>query len=178
MAVTKKMLVGLLLGSDSDWPVMKKCAETLNSFGVTYEVNISSAHRTPEATLSYAKSAQRRGLKAVICAAGGAAHLAGSVAAHTTLPVIGVPLAATALNGADALFSTVQMPPGVPVATVAIGEFGAINAAVLAVQILALSDANLSRKLSAYKKDLSLKVAAKNLALQKKLREEQAATRF
>lgn len=168
----KRPLVGVLLGSDSDLPVMNKCLRTLDKFEVPYEVAVSSAHRTPEKTAAYAKTAQRRGLKVLICAAGGAAHLAGAVAAHTTLPVVGVPLAATPLAGVDALYATVQMPPGVPVATTAVGEFGAVNAALLAVRIMALSDEALRKKLAAYKKALGRKVAAKHAALQKKLRED------
>jgi 5-(carboxyamino)imidazole ribonucleotide mutase len=138
----------ILMGSASDLPVMKKSAQTLDDFGVPFEMHVLSAHRTPIETAELADNAASRGVKAIIAAAGMAAHLAGIVAAHTTLPVIGVPIAAS-LGGIDALLSTVQMPPGVPVAAVGIGN--AVNAALLAVQILATNDCNLQQKLADYK---------------------------
>ena len=137
--------VGILVGSKSDMPVLERCTTRLEELGVEYEIEVRSAHRDPEGVSEYARTARERGLKVVICAAGMAAHLAGAVAARTTLPVIGIPVAAGSLNGLDSLLSTVQMPSGVPVATVAVN--GAVNAAVLAAQILALSDADLAEKL-------------------------------
>ena len=138
-------LVGILVGSKSDMPVLEKCAARLEELGVEYEIEVRSAHRDPQGVSEYAGTARERGLKVVICAAGMAAHLAGAVAARTSLPVIGIPVAAGSLGGLDALLSTVQMPSGVPVATVAVN--GAANAAVLAAQILALSDPDLAEKL-------------------------------
>jgi phosphoribosylaminoimidazole carboxylase PurE protein len=137
--------VGILVGSKSDMPVLEKCTARLEELGIEYEIEVRSAHRNPEDVSEYAGTARERGLKVIICAAGMAAHLAGAVAARTTLPVIGVPVAAGTLGGLDSLLSTVQMPSGVPVATVAVN--GAANAAVLAAQILALSDRNLAEKL-------------------------------
>jgi phosphoribosylaminoimidazole carboxylase PurE protein len=137
--------VGILVGSKSDMPVLEKCTARLEELGIEYEIEVRSAHRNPEDVSEYAGTARERGLKVIICAAGMAAHLAGAVAARTTLPVIGVPVAAGTLGGLDSLLSTVQMPSGVPVATVAVN--GATNAAVLAAQILALSDRNLAEKL-------------------------------
>jgi 5-(carboxyamino)imidazole ribonucleotide mutase len=146
-------LVGIVMGSDSDMAIMEKAVGVLERFGVTSEIGVMSAHRAPEKVTDYARSAEARGLRVIIAGAGLAAHLPGVVAAHTTLPVIGVPLYNDALGGADALYSCVQMPPGVPVATVALG--GSKNAAVLAVQILATGDESLRAKLRAYKKELS-----------------------
>lgn len=137
--------VGILVGSKSDLPVLEKCTKRLEDLGIDYELEVRSAHRTPEDVAEYASTARDRGLKVVICAAGMAAHLAGAVAARTNLPVIGIPVAAGPLNGFDALLATVQMPSGVPVATVAVN--GAANAAVLAAQILALSDPELAERL-------------------------------
>ena len=137
--------VGILVGSKSDLPVLEKCTKRLEDLGIDYELEVRSAHRTPEDVAEYASTARDRGLKVVICAAGMAAHLAGAVAARTNLPVIGIPVAAGPLNGFDALLATVQMPSGVPVATVAVN--GAANAAVLAAQILALSDPDLAERL-------------------------------
>lgn len=137
--------VGILVGSKSDLPVLEKCTKRLEDLGIDYELEVRSAHRTPEDVGEYASTARDRGLKVVICAAGMAAHLAGAVAARTNLPVIGIPVAAGPLNGFDALLATVQMPSGVPVATVAVN--GAANAAVLAAQILALSDPELAERL-------------------------------
>ncbi|HZY56820.1 MAG TPA: 5-(carboxyamino)imidazole ribonucleotide mutase [Rubrobacteraceae bacterium] len=138
-------LVGILVGSKSDMPVLEKCTARLEDLGIEYEIEVRSAHRNPEGVSEYARTARERGLKVMICAAGMAAHLAGAVAARTTLPVIGIPVAAGTLGGLDSLLSTAQMPSGVPVATVAIN--GAANAAVLAAQILALSDPDLAEKL-------------------------------
>ena len=146
-------LVGIVMGSDSDLPVMEKAGSVLERFGVDFEIEVMSAHRKPARVAEYASSAGDRGLKVLIAGAGLAAHLPGVVAAHTPLPVIGVPLHNDALGGADALYSCVQMPPGVPVATVAIG--GAKNAAVLATQILATADDSLAQKLRDYKKELA-----------------------
>ena len=147
------VLVGIVMGSESDMPVMEKAGGVLDRFGVGFEIEVMSAHRKPARVADYAASAAERGLKVLIAGAGLAAHLPGVVAAHTPLPVIGVPLHNEALGGADALYSCVQMPPGVPVATVAIG--GAKNAAVLATQILATADDALAQKLRDYKKELA-----------------------
>ncbi len=157
--------VGLLMGSDSDWEVMAAAAKRLEALGITYEVTVTSAHRAPQRTASYASAARERGLQVLIAGAGLAAHLAGVVAAHTTLPVIGVPLDAGTLRGMDALLATVQMPPGVPVATVAIGTAGAENAAILAAQILALHDEQLATRLAAYKRELADQVESKDAQL-------------
>jgi len=158
--------VGILMGSDSDWDVMSAAAKRLEAFGVACEVTVTSAHRAPHRTAEYAGTARQRGLHVLICGAGVAAHLAGVVAAHTTLPVIGVPLDAGSLHGWDALLATVQMPPGVPVATVAVGKAGAENAAILAVQILALSDETLAKRLVEFKAELVRQVDEKNARLQ------------
>ena len=140
--------VAVLMGSESDRDIMKNTAETLEKYGIEYDMVVTSAHRTPDDTREYALTAEQRGIKVIIAGAGAAAHLPGAVAAHTRLPVIGVPLAATSLGGLDALLSIVQMPKGVPVATMAIGKAGAINAAILAAQILALGDDELAKKLA------------------------------
>ena len=161
-----KPLVGILMGSESDLPVMEKAAEVLSRLGVAWEMDISSAHRLPDKTATYARTARERGIEVLICGAGMAAHLAGVVASHTTLPVIGVPLKSGALAGVDALYSTVQMPPGIPVATMGIGKAGAKNAAVLAVRILSLSDEQLHAQLVRYAEEMAEQVAAKNQALQ------------
>jgi len=139
----------MVMGSESDRPVMEEAGRVLDEFGVAWELEVRSAHRTPEAAAAWAKSARGRGLRVVIAAAGGAAHLAGAMAAHTRLPVLGVPLASSPLGGFDALLSTVQMPPGVPVGTLGVGSWGARNAAFLALRILALGDAALARRLEA-----------------------------
>ena len=154
--------VGIVMGSDSDLPVMGEAAKTLKRFGVPFELEISSAHRSPERTRQYATSAIERGLKAVIVGAGGAAHLAGVIAAETTLPVIAVPLSATSLGGLDALLSSVQMPRGIPVATMAIGAAGAVNAAIFACEVIATSDPTLAGKLLDYKEQLARGVAEKS----------------
>lgn len=147
-----KPLVSIVLGSASDWDTMRHCTATLEKFGVPYERNIASAHRTPAKAVEIASTARARGVKAVIAAAGGAAHLAGVLAAHTQLPVIGVPMKGWATDGMDSLLSTVQMPRGIPVLTVAIGKAGAVNAAIAAVQMLALSDESFAQKLSDFRK--------------------------
>lgn len=148
--------VGILFGSESDREVMSEAGKVLTRFGVGHEMQALSAHRTPEAVRAYALAAKARGMGVLICGAGMAAHLAGAVAAATTLPVLGVPLAGSAMNGLDALLSTVQMPAGVPVGTLAIGKAGAKNAAMLAVQILALSDEGLAGKLASFKEGMAL----------------------
>jgi len=145
--------IALLLGSKSDEQVMQGCTEYLTKFGISYDLHILSAHRNPDATAAFVKGAEAKGYRLVIAAAGMAAHLPGVAASHTILPVIGVPLEGSALHGVDALYAMVQMPAGVPVATVAIGQVGAKNAAVLAAEILALSDASLKEKLVAFKKN-------------------------
>ena len=160
------------MGSDSDYPTMAETAKTLEKFGIPYEVEVCSAHRTPARAHEYATTAATRGLKLVIAAAGAAAHLAGVMAANTTLPVIGVPMASSSLNGLDALLSTVQMPGGIPVATMAIDKAGATNAAIFAAQVLALSDADIARKIAAHKEDLARSVAEKNARLQQTLAEK------
>jgi len=151
------------MGSDSDWPIMKACAETLKEFGVACEAKVLSAHRTPDAALDYAAGAADRGIKVLIGAAGGAAHLAGVLAAKTPLPVLAVPMPSKHLGGFDSLLAMVQMPAGIPVATFAIGEAGATNAALFAVAMLALEDAALAKKLSEFRAKQTAKVLAKTL---------------
>ena len=158
-------VVGIVMGSDSDLPVMQAAADFLKSQGIKYEITISSAHRTPDQTAEYARTAADRGLKIIIAGAGMAAHLAGVIAAHTPLPVIGVPIDASSLNGLDALLSTVQMPPGIPVATMGIGKAGAKNAAVFAVRMLATQDPELKTGLEQHRRDMAVQVAEKNRAL-------------
>lgn len=161
--MVKHPLVGIVMGSDSDWSVMSSCAETLKRFGVPYEAKVLSAHRTPDAALDYAASAQERGIKVLIGAAGGAAHLAGVLAAKSELPVLAVPMPSKHLQGLDSLLSMVQMPGGIPVATFAIGEAGAVNAALFSVAMLALNDAELAKKLTEFRVNQSEKVLAKTL---------------
>jgi 5-(carboxyamino)imidazole ribonucleotide mutase len=168
MAETSPPLVGIIIGSDSDWPLVEAAAAALDEFAVPHEVRVMSAHRTPEVVGQYATTAADRGLKVIIAAAGGAAHLAGVAASHTTLPVIGIPVPTSVAGGLDSLLSTVQMPGDVPVATVGIGGGGPRNAGLLAVEILALSSAELQKKLAAFKSGLSDKVSAKDEVLQKK----------
>jgi len=151
-------LVAVIMGSESDWDTMRHAHETLDRFGVPHECRVMSAHRTPDLATEYAKGAEERGLKVIIAGAGGAAHLAGVVAAHTPLPVLGVPMMGWALNGLDALLATVQMPGGVPVGTLAIGKAGAKNAALFAVRILALGDASLREELRRYHEEETCKV--------------------
>ena len=145
-------MIGIVMGSTSDWETMKAAAKMLQELGVPFEAKAMSAHRTPHAVAEWAGGAAKRGVKAIIAAAGGAAHLAGVVAAHTTLPVLGVPMPSKHLQGLDSLLSTVQMPKGIPVATFAIGEAGAANAALFAVALLALSDAGLAKKLEDFRR--------------------------
>lgn len=164
-----KPLVGILMGSDNDYEVMVEAGRALQSFGVPFEMTVSSAHRTPERTSRYVREARKRGLKVLIAGAGAAAHLAGVVAAETTLPVIAVPIDSSSLQGLDALLAMVQMPAGIPVATMAIGKAGARNAGIFAVQILAATDADLARRLSEYKQELAAGVEAKAQALQERL---------
>jgi 5-(carboxyamino)imidazole ribonucleotide mutase len=163
------VLVGILMGSDTDFPVMSEAGKTLEKFGIRYEMEVVSAHRTPVRAQEYAASAATRGLKVLIAAAGAAAHLAGVIAANTTLPVIGVPMATSALKGLDALLSTVQMPSGIPVATMAIDKAGAVNAAIFAAEILGTSDREMSRRLVAHKEELARTVVEKNARLQEQL---------
>ena len=161
-----KPLVGILMGSDSDLPVMQEAAKVLEELGVGSEVHTLSAHRTPEAVVEYVKKSEEAGYMAFICGAGGAAHLAGVVAAHTALPVIGVPMMNKAAAGVDALFATVQMPPGIPVATVAIN--GAKNAGILAAQIIGAGDESIRTNISAYKAKMAKDIVAKDEKLQEK----------
>lgn len=162
-----KYLVGILMGSDSDLAVMQQAGEVLKEMGVAYEIDISSAHRLPDKTAQYARSARERGIEVLICGAGMAAHLAGVVASHTTLPVIGVPLASGALNGVDALYATVQMPPGIPVATVAVN--GAKNAAYLACSILSLKHPELAERLEEFREKSRRSLLEKSATLKAKL---------
>ncbi len=159
--------VAVILGSDSDWPVVKGACDQLEAFGIPFEAHILSAHRTPAAAAEFAKGARANGFGVVICAAGMAAHLAGAFAANTTLPVIGIPMKGGAMDGLDALLSTVEMPSGIPVATVAIG--GAKNAAILAVQILAVTDQSLAEKLDRARSDMAEQIAKKEEKLQAEL---------
>ena len=169
MSTTK---VGIVMGSDSDWPKIQSVASALDMFGVGYEVHVMSAHRTPEKAARYAKEARQNGLRVLIAAAGGAAHLAGALAAQTTLPVIGIPVETALAGGLDSLLSTVQMPGDIPVATVGSGSGGAKNAGILAVEILAVADEALAEKLSSFRKSLAQKIADKDAALQAKLKME------
>ncbi len=167
MASKKTAAVAVIMGSDSDMAVMQSCIDQLGDFGIKPLVQVISAHRTPEMAAEFADNAAKNGIKVIIAAAGMAAHLAGALAARTALPVIGVPLiSSSGLEGIDALLSTIQMPPGVPVATMAIGKAGAKNAAILAVQILALSDKALGKKLAGFKEAQKQEVIKKNSALQ------------
>ena len=153
--------VGIVMGSDSDMGVMQSAADVLKDFGVAFEITVASAHRSPQRAAVWASTAPERGIKVIIAGAGHAAHLAGAMAAHTSLPIIGVPIDSSCLQGMDALLATVQMPPGIPVATMAIGKSGARNAGILAVQILALADAALAHKLEQYKREMAAKVEQK-----------------
>jgi 5-(carboxyamino)imidazole ribonucleotide mutase len=156
-------LVGILMGSRSDWETMKSADEVLTQFGVPHECRVLSAHRTPAATTEYVSAAEGRGLEVIIAAAGGAAHLAGVAAAHTLLPVLGVPMESASLKGLDSLLSTVQMPGGIPVGTLAIGKPGAVNAALLAVAILARQRPELRQKLASYREEQARKILAESL---------------
>ena len=151
--MNKNPIVGVVMGSDSDWPTMRKAVEILDEFGVVYEKKVVSAHRTPDVMADYGKNARKRGINVIIAGAGGAAHLPGMLAAYTTLPVIGVPVKTTALGGVDSLYSIVQMPNGVPVATVAIGK--AKNAGLLAIRMLGMNDESISKKLLDYHKKMA-----------------------
>ena len=165
----KKLKAALIMGSDSDLPAVKSCVTTLRSFGIECDVRVMSAHRTPDAAADFSKNARANGYGVIIAAAGKAAHLAGVLAAHTILPVIGIPVKSSTLDGLDSLLSTVQMPSGIPVATVAID--GATNAALLAVQMFALSDESLAEALLAYKKKMADDVAKKDAAMQETAKE-------
>ena len=169
--MTRESFVAVMMGSDSDFPVMKSALDVLDAFGVRYEVRVSSAHRTPAATRDYVRDAEDRGCAVFIAAAGMAAHLAGAVAALTVRPVIGVPVDAGPLRGEDALLSTVQMPGGIPVATVAIGKAGAKNAGYLAVQMLAIAEEGFATELAAERERNAAEILRKNDALQERLRE-------
>src|SRR5262249_38279325 len=166
---TQKPLVGIIMGSDSDLPTMQEATKVLNQFNIAYEIGVYSAHRSPHRTAEYVRTARDRGLKLIIAGAGSSAHLAGVTAAETTLPVIGVPIDSSPLSGFDALLSTVQMPPGVPVGTMGVGKSGATNAGIFAVQILALSDERLAGRLSEYKSQLEKSVAEKSKKVQESL---------
>jgi 5-(carboxyamino)imidazole ribonucleotide mutase len=163
MTSSDKPLVAILMGSKSDWETMRHAGETLSKFGVASESRVLSAHRSPDALVEYVRSAEGRGIEVLIAGAGGAAHLAGAVAANTVLPVLGVPIDSSALKGLDALLATVQMPAGVPVATFAIGKAGVINAALHAVAILAGSRPDLREKLKAYRREQASKILAEKL---------------
>lgn len=156
-------MVAVIMGSKSDWDVMKHCCDVLTQFGVPHEKRVLSAHRTPHAAAEFISGAESRGVKIIIAAAGGAAHLAGVAAAHTILPVLGVPMESASLKGMDSLLSTVQMPGGIPVGTLAIGKPGATNAALLAVAILAIHDASLRKKLKAYRAEQTEKILKETL---------------
>ena len=161
-----KPVVGIIMGSDSDLLVMQEAANILKQFGISYEIGVYSAHRSPHRTADYVKLARERGLKVIIAGAGSSAHLAGVTAAGTTLPVIGVPIDSSPLSGLDSLLSTVQMPPGVPVATMGVGKSGATNAGIFAVQILALEDEDLMRRLVDHRAQLEESVAEKSKKIQ------------
>jgi 5-(carboxyamino)imidazole ribonucleotide mutase len=169
--MTKKPTVAILMGSQSDLPVVENTFKTLKDFGVEFEAHVMSAHRTPAEACGFAESAERNGFKVIICVAGMAAHLGGVIAAHTTLPVIGLPMASEPFNAMDALLATVQMPPGIPVAAVTAGKAGGKNAALYAVSILALSDAELAEKLKAFRAEQTAKVKSADCDLQKYLEE-------
>src|SRR6266699_1849030 len=160
-----KPLVSIVMGSDSDLEIMREAGKALEGFGIAYEIDVTSAHRSPDRTAEYARKAAAHGIKVIIAGAGGAAHLAGVIAAHTTLPVIGVPIPSTSLNGMDSLLATVQMPAGIPVATVAIGKPGATNAGILAAQMIALADSSVAKRLGAYKQKLAAGVEEKSRKL-------------
>jgi 5-(carboxyamino)imidazole ribonucleotide mutase len=164
-----KPLVSIVMGSDSDLEIMQEAGKALEAFGIGYEIDVTSAHRSPDRTAEYARTASERGIRVIIAGAGGAAHLAGVIAAHVTLPVIGVPIPATSLNGLDSLLATVQMPAGIPVATVAIGKSGATNAGILAAQILGVADPAIAQKLHAHKEKLAKGVEEKSRKLKASL---------
>src|SRR5260370_4493971 len=161
-----KPLVSIVMGSDSDLEIMREAAKALDEFGIAYEMDVTSAHRSADGNADYARQAAGNGIRVIIAGAGGAAQLAGVIAAHTTLPVIGVPIPSTSLQGMDSLLATVQMPAGIPVATVAIGKPGATNAGILAAQMIALGDASMKTKLDAHKEKLARGVEEKSKKLQ------------
>jgi phosphoribosylamine--glycine ligase len=163
-----KPKVLIVMGSDSDLPVMEGASSLLKEFKIPYDITVASAHRSPERTVKLTKDAEKKGVDVIIAGAGSAAHLAGVIAAHTILPVIGVPIDSSALNGIDALFSTVQMPPGIPVATMAVGKPGAKNSAIFAAQILSIKDQRIAKRLKTYKKKMAEEVLAKAKRLKKK----------
>lgn len=163
--------VSIVMGSDSDLEIMREAGKALDDFGIAYEIDVTSAHRSPDRTAEYAKQAASRGIRVIIAGAGGAAHLAGVIAAHTTLPVIGVPIPSTSLQGMDSLLATVQMPAGIPVATVAIGKPGATNAGILAAQIIGVADQAIAKRLEAHKEKLARGVEEKSKKLQASLRQ-------
>ncbi len=163
--MSAKPLVSIVMGSDADLETMREAGKALEEFGIAYEMDVASAHRSPDRTADFARKAAARGIRVIIAGAGGAAHLAGVIAAHTTLPVIGVPIPSTSLQGMDSLLATVQMPAGIPVATVAIGRPGATNAGILAAQMIALADASVAKKLEAYKEKLARGVEEKSRKL-------------
>lgn len=160
--MASKPVVAIVMGSDSDLEIMREAAKALEEFGIAYEIDVTSAHRSPARTSQFARAAASRGIKVIIAGAGGAAHLAGVIAAETTLPVIGVPIPSTALGGLDSLLATVQMPAGIPVATVAIGKPGATNAGILAAQILAVADEGIAAQMKAHKQKLARGVEEKS----------------
>jgi phosphoribosylaminoimidazole carboxylase PurE protein len=166
----QKPVVGIVMGSDSDFPIMEEAVKALKSFDIPHEVRVISAHRAPAQVMEYARTAEKRGLKMIIAGAGGAAHLAGIIAAETTLPVIGVPIESSPLHGIDALLSTAQMPGGVPVATMAVGKAGAKNAAIFSAQILSIYDGDINGKLKKFKASLEQEVTAKDRAIAEKLK--------
>ncbi|MGQ9660761.1 MAG: 5-(carboxyamino)imidazole ribonucleotide mutase [Kiritimatiellia bacterium] len=173
----KRPEIGIVLGSDSDWPFVSKAIEVLEDFKVGYEVRVISAHRTPDLAATYARSAARRGIRVIIAAAGGAAHLPGVIAAYTTLPVIGLPIKSGALNGLDSLLSMAQMPTGIPVATVTLGDAGPLNAAILAVQILSCARTDLAERLHIFKSKLQSKVKMGNSKVQTELAKRERENR-
>src|ERR1700690_2324413 len=166
-----KILVSIVMGSDSDLEIMREAAKALEEFGIAYEIDVTSAPRSPDRTADYARKAAGRGIQVILAGAGGAAHLAGVIAAHTTLPVIGVTIPSTSLQGMDSLLATVQMPAGIPVATVAIGKPGATNAGILAAQIIGVADQAIAKKLEAHKEKLAKGVEEKSKKLQASLRQ-------
>jgi phosphoribosylaminoimidazole carboxylase PurE protein len=166
----QKPVVGIVMGSDSDFPIMEEAVKALKSFDIPHEVRVISAHRAPAQVMEYARTAEKRGLKMIIAGAGGAAHLAGIIAAETTLPVIGVPIESSPLHGIDALLSTAQMPGGVPVATMAVGKAGAKNAAIFSAQILSIYDGDINVKLKKFKASLEQEVTAKDRAIAERLK--------
>ena len=165
-----KPLVSIVMGSDSDFEIMREAGKALDDFGINYEIDVTSAHRSPDRTADYARNAAGRGIRVIIAGAGGAAHLAGVIAAHTTLPVIGVPIPSTPLNGLDSLLATVQMPAGIAVATVAIGKPGATNAGILAAQIIALGDSSVAKRLEVHKQRMAAGVEEKSKKLRRSLK--------